>query len=320
MVFQTNPGATHPFKVSATNFEQLLAWSRFGEPDTAIFQDSPESDKAKVDAGEEWAKIQSQGGYQDFYRRAKFFKEVHLVSQAPTKKDLVVFYDSPADDQFSADAESRQYALAAGAFDGQRVADASYLAAGFPKVLARSRHAGDTDTAMLADSLANDKFIGRTDPTNKAQLYSIVEGNEFDVVVRDFDAAVVDFSHGGIDKARLTDSAQNDHFEGHPTESFFHGPGFHFTIRQADEVWITSLHDTDNDTAILNDTSLDDFLKASVNGNGEKVIQWYSPDELGWMLYQLLDVESVQAWGTTGSNKAQVDALDSVLLHGQWQP
>ena len=142
---------------------------------------------------------------------------------------------------------------------------------------------------------------------------------EFDVVVRRFDSAIVEFPNGGYDKARFTDSGHDDHFIGQPAKSTFEGNGFHFEVNQAEEVWVTSLNDADNDTAVLYDTALDDLLRGSVNSNDESLIQFYTPDEFGQMLYQLIDFEAVDAWGTTGTNKAEVDAANHVMLYGEWE-
>jgi hypothetical protein len=318
MVFATEPGAAQPFTVTATNFEQLFAWSRKGEPDTAILEDSPGREKVKIDArrNAEWVVMRDLDHIQKFYRRMKMFEKVDLVGKVNTEKDKVVFNDSPGDNQFTADAQAEVCELTGGTFQDQRAPGAVYRTEGFPDVLARSFYKNDTDEVTFTDSAENDKFRGRR---NKAWLYSLVAGSEFDVVVRNFDAAIVEFANGGYDKARFTDTGHDDHFVGHTTKSTFEGNGFHFEVNHAEEVWITSLSDTDNDTAVLNDTALDDLLKGSIDGNGQSLLQFYSPDELGQMLYQLIAIESVDAYGTTGTNKAEVDPANHVMLYGEWE-
>ena len=129
-----------------------------------------------------------------------WFEDVRFVDRMTADRDIVVFNDSPGDDQFAVNAENGKHELTVGSFPGQKADGAVYRAEGFRDVLTRSNYKDDTDTATFIDSTENDKFLGRP---NKARLYSIVEGNEFDVVVRNFDAAVVEFPNGGIDKARF---------------------------------------------------------------------------------------------------------------------
>ncbi|NLS97813.1 MAG: tandem-95 repeat protein [Planctomycetaceae bacterium] len=308
MVFQTNPGASQPFVVTATNFEQLLAWSRSGAADTAVFQDSPGRDKVKALPGQNLSLIRSMSGYASFYRRAKLFEEVRFVGANNPADDQVVFFDAPGSDHFEADAETRDYQLTT---ETGLVCAAS----DFSQILVQSQYEGGNDTAAFVDSSQNDKFVARP---GKANLYCLIEGNEFDLVVRNFDAATVDFVNGGYDKARFTDSSGSDHFVGNPESSTFTGPGFDFTVRKAEEVAVTSFHQGDGDTAELHDTALDDLLRCWYDGENHPWAQFWTPDDLGRMLYQLVDVEEIDAYGTTGLNTALIDGADFVELHGLW--
>ena len=308
MVFETNEGAAQPFTVTATNFEQLLAWSRSGEADTAVFEDSPGQDKAKALPGENASLIRNTSGYTSFYRRAKLFEEVTFVGANSPEGDTVIFFDTSGSDLFEANGETGEHRLVAET--GQVCA-----AEGFSELLVRSIYDGDTDTATFVGSSQNDKFVARP---AKARMYSLIEGYEYDVIVRDFDVAEVDFSNGGTDVARLADSARSDHFEGTSTECTFTAVSYTFTVKQADMVTVTSLNADDGDTAEIYDTDGDDMLQAGYDGESASTVELWTPDKDGDLLFQLVGIESVDAYGTTGTNRAHIAGTDFVQLHGLW--
>ncbi len=306
MVFRTNAGITLPLTVTATNFEQLFAWSRSGDADTAVFEDSPGQDKGKALPGEDVSLIRSKSGYATFYRRAKLFENVTFVGANGPDDDTIILFDTAGSDEFEANAQTRTHQL---------VTESGLVctAQNFSELLVRSNYDGGTDTAAFIDSSQNDKFVARP---GKARLYNIVEGHEFDLVVRDFDEATVEFTGGGIDVARLTDSAKSDSFSGTSTLSSFTGPGFAYTIKQAEQVSVTSLYDNDSDTAVIHDTSANDVLQCDYTSENRPTAQLWTPDKLGQMLYELVDIETIDAYGTTGLNRAHV--VDYVQLHGLW--
>lgn len=309
MVFATNAGATQPFTVTATNYEQLLAWSRTGAADSALLEDSPGRDKGKMCADEDVAMARGMQGYQEFYRRTKLFEEVRLVGSNNPAEDSIVFYDTSKSDHFEANPQTAEYRLTT---DNQR----TYEAAGFTQMLARSNYKGDADTATFVDSSENDKFAARP---GKASLYCLIEGNQFQVTAREFEEVNVDFLNGGYDKARLTDSLYSDHFVGKPTLSTYNGPGFSFNVQHAEEVSVSSLHDNASDTAELYDTAIDDLLRCGHDDENQSTAQLWTPDELGRMLYQLIGFDTIDAYGTTGTNTAEVEGVDFVQLHGSWE-
>ena len=308
MVFQTESGVVQPFIVTATNFEQLLAWSRSGAADTAVFEDSPGRDKGKALPGENVTMIRSTNGYQGFYRRAKLFEDVSLVGVHNPDDDEIVLCDTPGSDHLEVNADT-------GASHLVTENGAVCRANGFPEMLVRSLYEDSSDAATFIDSSQNDKFVGRP---GKARLYSLIPGAEFDLVVRDFDVIIVDFLNGGYDKVRFADSDQADHLVAKPSSSTFWGPGFHFTARQAEEISLTSLYQGDADTAELHDTALDDLLQCNYDDQDQPTARLWSLDESAQMLYQLLGVEKIDAYGTTGINVAQVENADFVELHGSW--
>ncbi len=305
MVFRTNAGITLPLTVTATNFEQLLAWSRSGDADTAVFEDSPGRDKGKARPGEDVSLSRGKGGYATCYRRAKLFENVTFVGANSPDDDTIILFDTTGSDEFEANAQARTHQL---------VTESGLVctAQNFSELLVRSTYDGGTDRAAFIDSSQNDKFVARP---GKARLYNIVEGHEFDLVVRNFDEATVEFT-GGIDIARLTDSAKSDSFSGTSTLSSFTGPGFAYTIKQAEQVSVTSLYDNDSDTAVIHDTSANDVLQCNYTGENRPAAQLWTPDKLGQMLYELVDIETIDAYGTTGLNRAHV--VDYIQLHGLW--
>ena len=306
MVFKTDPSALYSFCVEATNFEQLLAWSRAGAPDTAVFEDSPGRDKGKALPGQDVTLIRSGNGYQDFYRRAKFFKDVSLVGANSPDHDVIVLFDAPGLDSFQANAHTATSYL-------ETQFGQVCRANSFPKLLARSIH-GDLDTAAFVDSSQNDKFVARP---GKARLYSRL-GVEYDWTARDFYEATVDFVNGGDDTARFTDSPQSDRALASPEISTFSGPGFYLVARQAEEVSFTSLYEDDGDTAELHDTAFDDLLRGEYDAQGQPTARLWSPDDAGQMLYQMIGIEEIDAYGTTGINVAEITGVDFVHLHGLW--
>ena len=308
MVFETNTGAEQPFTVTATNFEQLLAWSRSGEADTAVFEDSPGRDKGKALPGENASLIRSKNGYGEFYRRAKLFEEVTFVGANSPTEDTIVLFDTPGDDRFEANAQTGETQLTTSS-------DVVCATSGFAELVVRSVHDEGSDTATLVDSGGNDKFVGRP---GKSRLYNLVEGNQLDIVVRDFYTTVVDFANGGYDKARLADSPQADQFSGTPEKSEFWGLGFKHVVHHAEEVTVTSQYLGDGDMANLSDTALNDLLRYEYDEETGGSVQLWTPDELGQMLYELIGFESVDANGTTGENTAETNGVDFVHLYGSW--
>lgn len=308
MVFETNTGAVQPFMVTATNFEQLLAWSRSGEADTAVFEDSPGRDKGKALPGENASLIRSKNGYGEFYRRAKLFEEVTFVGANSPTEDTIVLFDAPGPDRFEANALTGESQLTT-------YSDVVCAANGFPELLVRSVYDNGSDTATLVDSSENDKYVGRR---GKSRLYSLVEGNQFDIVVRNFYNTVVDFANGGHDKARFADTPQGDQFLGTPEKSEFWGWGFKHVVHHAEEVSVTSQYLGDGDMANLNDTALNDLLRCEYDEETGGSVQLWTPDELGQMLYELIGFETVDANGTTGTNTAETDGVNFVHLYGSW--
>ena len=298
----TDPAASDPFTLTATGFEQLRAWSRTGDPDTATFHDSPSADKLKANGEEDFLVLRRKQGFAAFFRRAKLFEEVNVIADVASKNDLTIMVDSSGDDQFTADAEVGSYELSG--------ADYVFRVETSGNVVVRSEFGG-TDSASFTDSSENDKFVGNP---NKGRLFSLVV--PFDITVRRFDNYEMDFPNGGIDKVRLTDSGQNDHFVGRPNESTFQTRGVNFTARQAEQVFVFSeLRDGETDTAELFDTNGNDLLEA--DGSSAKLSADRDSLEL---LYEVIAFEQVRAVSSTGTDNVEAAAIDFLLtLDGNWQ-
>ena len=244
----TEEAVDNPFTVTATGFEQLLAWSRTGGHDVATFHDSPGTDKLKGDAEGEFVILRKLGDLQGFYRRAKKFDEVHVIADVAAEKDLAVFVDSEGDDQFTADAKEKSYSLSGPGY--------VYGADLFTDVLVRGDNGG-TDSAEFVDSPAIDKFRGT--PV-KAWLFSLVD--PFSVVVRGFTNVTAAFPNGGYDKVRLFNSAASDQFVGRDDGSVFQMSSVTFTETGAEYVLAYSEErDDEADTAALYKASLADLYE-----------------------------------------------------------
>ena len=176
------------FTVTATGFEELLAYATQGGRDIASLYDTPGNDKFK--SYPDLAKLYG-GGY---FLRAKAFDVVHAYASGGS--DQARFFDSKGNDELRAAPTYTKM------FGETYFARAKF----FETVIAYST-AGGRDKAQVADSPGDDAFHGRS---HKSTLTS---DDGFDLTLRKFEEVRVQATAGGLDTAKLYDSGLGDEVE-----------------------------------------------------------------------------------------------------------
>jgi uncharacterized cupredoxin-like copper-binding protein len=189
--------AGHGFYVGLGYATNRAGDDRAGGNDKAVMQDSAESDKFKLD----WADAEQFFGKlyaSSYYTRAKNFESIDAAASAGS--DLAVVLSSPIDDEFFLQKDL-------GRFSNART-NVEYTH--FHTVIA---YAGDgNDVAHLEDSDGDDTARARP---HKVMLWSgEYETPEYMLTARRFDEYHLEGKHGGFDRAKLHDTALNDHFHG----------------------------------------------------------------------------------------------------------
>ena len=176
------------FTVTATGFEELLAYATQGGRDVAFLYGSPENDKFK--AYPDVAKLFG-GGY---FLRAKAFDFVHAY--AGEGNDYARFFDSQGNDELTATSTYTKM-----------VGDNYFARAKFFETVLAYSTAGGRDTAQVTDSPGNDVFRGRSHKS------TLTGDDGFALTLRKFEEVHARATAGGSDTAKLYDSGLGDEVE-----------------------------------------------------------------------------------------------------------
>jgi len=280
------PGFTN----TVEQMPNIYVYARNGGRDLAYLNGGASKDKIKFDTNVAWIRAGS------YYIRPKFFDEMYVDGMGGTT-DTAIFYDTPGVDVLAA-SPTETTVTTGGVI---------YRVTSFENVTV---YGTAIDTATFSDSSGDDIFNGLN---HKSYMY----GSGYKVVSRGFKKVTATASTG-FDKARLYDTALDDHYECRPGISKVTGGGTSVLSITAQGFDRVSLVPTQGgfDTADLYDTPDNDRLDAAGDG-----VQFYRVGTTK-PLYDVLAVERVIAHGSTGTNARNVTeplAID-LIFEGSWTP
>ena len=205
-----------------------------GGNDVAYMEDAPENDKFKFDwpkEGQFFGKMYGGGVY---YNRAKNFEQIEATMTEG--KNRVRLFDSEGDDVFY------------GQRDESRLVGTGYevIVSGYD-TLAAYASAG-TDVANLEDSEEDDTTRARP---HKISLWGGEDADPtYEIMARKFDEYRFEGKHGGYDRAKLHDTALNDHvYASGNSASLYANPGeLDLLYEVVDFEWVRLYASTGEDT------------------------------------------------------------------------
>ncbi len=286
----------------ANNFRYVVAYATGGN-DTAQLKDSPGTDTFVATPAYGVMYASASAVNPAYLNRAGGFDQVEALSQSGGG-DSARLYDSPGDDNFTADPT---YVLLAN--DPGNPTAYSNKATGFRYAHA-SANGGGTDKAWLYDSSGNDTFDAY--PTY-AVLSNSTPGQAFYTRANYFDQ-VVATSSGGADIARFFDSALKDvfTFRAASNDAAMSGSGY---LNQALHFrYVLAYATTGGDEANLYDSAGDDKFY------GSGITARLYDAALAAYLVDVRSFQKVDIFGSTGTNaRTIVRPIDYALtFSGTW--